>query len=262
MINVVTNYKWTTTTGKPYLEEAPRIFAKTYEIDTNEALQALENWTAAVFNASKDYKQYYDGLHKPAGGKPKEEWVFPFFDDKVRSFTNEWGDSLKVSTDGSVAAGSGWAAALGATVKTAATTSGVGQAMVGAVIPGLNSQPGSLFEPPKFYQYSASDNALTVEFILINTESQGDAEKNYSLVKRLIEENRFSRSVGLTVAPPYLWEVKVPGYRNIRWASCNVDVTLLGKRLMVDSKIIPEGYRVGLTFTSLYTEPREFMQNV
>lgn len=258
MANIIKDYKWTTTTGN-YLNEVPRIYAKTYEINTNEALDSLANWGSAIANVSGDYKQYYDGLHR---GNKKEDWVFPFFDDKVRSFTNEWGDSLKVSTDGSVAAGTGWAQAAGDVIKTLATTSGQLQSLIGAVVPGLNAQPGSLFEPPKFYQYSASDSALSVDFVLINTESQGDAENNYKVVKQLIEENRFSRSVGLTVAPPYLWEVTVPGYRSIRWASCNVDVTLLGKRLMVGNKIIPEGYRVSLSFNSLYTEPKEFMQNV
>lgn len=258
MANIITDHKWTTTTGA-YLDEVPRVFAKTYEINTNEALDSLQNWGSAIINFTGNYKQYYDKLHK---GKKKEDWVFPFFDDNVRSFTNEWGDSLKVSTDGSVSYGTGWATQLATGVKNVATTSGVGQAMAGSIIPGLDAKPGSLFEPPKFYQYSASDSALNVNFVLINTEDQGDAEKNYDLVKRLIEENRFSRISGMTVAPPYLWEVKVPGYRNIRWASCNVDVSLLGKRLMVGSKIIPEGYKVSLVFNSLYTEPREFMQNV
>lgn len=259
MANIIKDYKWTTTTGN-YLEEVPRVFAKSYQITTNEALDSIENWIKATANFTGGYSKYYNRLHKFTVGS-EEQWVFPFFDDKVRSFTNEWGDSLKTSTDGSVSYGAGVAEGVSSFIKNVATTSGVLQSM-GPAFLGLNAKPGSLFEPPKFYQYSASDSALTVDFVLINTEAEKDAEKNYEVVKKLIEQNRFSRVSGLTVSPARLWSVTVPGYRAIRWASCNVDVSLLGKRLFVNSKLMPEGYRVSLSFTSLYTEPREFMGDV
>jgi hypothetical protein len=255
MPNIAENktYKWTTTQGS-YLDEVPRIFAKTYKLDDNEALNTVSNWFRQV-STSQTYKQFYDKLHKAS---KKDEWVFPYFDDGVRGFSNDWGSNMVTSLGGGNMFGLDLASGVKAFGDKVMNSFGGLQQLLS--LPAENIS-GSLFEPPKFYQYGVTDGPVTVEFTLINTESEEDFSNNYDLVSKLIADNRFTRRSGLLTEAPVLWSVTIPGYRAIRWASCDVNVSLLGKRAMKDNKIAPEGYKVALTFKSLYTEPSNFMND-
>lgn len=261
--NIINNqtYKWTTTEGA-YLNEVPRLYAKSYTVKDNEILNALKSWVEAI-KGSDGGISYYNNLHS-VDKIPKDEWIFPYFEDNVRSFTNEWGDSFVYSTGGGSMAGSQWASSVSELMKTAATTKAAFDLIKDNLTNAYEGAKaaGVLYEPPKFYQYSANDNSVSVNFTLINTESEGDYKNNYALVKQLISDNRFSRESGMLTRPPVLWSVTVPGYRAIRWASCDVDVSMVGKRLMRDKVIVPEGYKVSLTYKSLYTEPSNFMDKV
>lgn len=259
MPNIPNDYQWTTTTGS-YLQEVPRLYAKTFEVNDNEIVNALKSWASSL-DANISYSEYYNKLHNAT---KKENWVFPYFEDTVRSFNNDWGDSFVYSTGGGNMVGSQWAGNVVQLAQNISTTYGEAQLLANNLLEADNAQKaaGVLYEPPKFYQYAANDDTVNVSFVLINTESADSYKKNYALVKKLIEENRFSRETGLLTRPPVLWSVTIPGYRAIRWASCNVNIGLLGKRLMRDKVIVPEGYKVTLTFKSLYTEPSNYMSKV
>lgn len=259
MEDIVTDYKWTTTQGS-YKGEAPRVFATAYGIETNAILDAVKSYyslirEAAGGNSIGSGVDYYNKLHKT---KDKEPYVFPFFNDDVRSFSNAWGDSYVGSTNGSNT-GINYLES----VKTFAETATNAINQIGALATG---KPGALFEPPKFYQYSQDEGPVTVNFILINTDESGDAAKNYKLIKKLISDNRFKRDDGnsFIVTPPKLWSVIIPGYRAIRWASCNVSISLMGARRYIEMDggkiLVPEGYNISLTFTPLYTEPNNFVE--
>lgn len=259
MPNIPNDYQWTTTTGS-YLQEVPRLYAKTFEVNDNDIANALRSWSSSL-NSNISYSEYYNKLHSAT---KKDNWVFPYFEDTVRSFSNDWADSFVYTTGGGNIAGSQWADKIVEFGKSLSVTKATVDLIANALSVADTDQKaaGVLYEPPKFYQYSANDDAVSVSFVLINTESPDSYKKNYALVKKLIEENRFSRETGLLTRPPVLWSVTIPGYRAIRWASCNVNVGLLGKRLMKDKVIVPEGYKVALSFKSLYTEPSNYMSKV
>lgn len=251
------NFKWTTTEGS-YLSEVPRIYATSYEIDNNQVLDSIRNYLEQA-TSLQSAKEYYDKLHKTSS--EQDQWVFPFFGDTVRGFTNDWGDQLVLTTTG----GSTYFSELHNKVQADATNILAGKGVIDTVINYFSNKKaaGSLFEPPKFYQYAANDEGIVIEFTLINTEGEGDAEANYGLVSTLIYQNRFDRTGGLTVVPARLWKVFVPGYRTIRWAAADVGVQLLGHRKYNAflRRLIPEGYRVSITYKSLYTEPRSVMND-
>ena len=258
MPNIVNDYTWTATTGS-YKEECPRIFAKTFEPLNSDIYNNLANWVKSI-QPGRQYKEYYNDLHSTVR---KDEWVFPYFSDTARSFTNEWGDQRVDSTSSKVTGllAQYFEANVGNPVANAVAS----MQEIGASLGGIFQQSNNsmLLEPPKFYQYGNSDTDVVIEFPLINTINPSeDISKNYKLVYKLIEENRFQRLGGAATKSPFLWSIVIPGYRSIRWASCNVDVTFVGNRKYKDNKIVPEGYRVKLTFKSLYTEPRNFMADV
>lgn len=269
MEDIVTNYKWTTTQGS-YKGEAPRVFATAYEIDSNAITDAVKSYYS-LFDESlgnvpgrlpilpsgsiNNGISYYTNMHKTKG---KEPYVFPFFNDDVRSLSNSWGDSYVGSTNGT-----NTGVDYIGTLKNAAEMS---MNLINQTNAMVSGKYGALFEPPKFYQFSQDEGPVTVNFVLINTDADGDAAKNYKLITKLINDNRFKRDDGnsFLVTPPKLWSVIVPGYRAIRWASCNVAISLIGARRYIDlngSKIlVPEGYNVNLTFMPLYTEPSNFAE--
>jgi len=262
MEDVVTDYKWTTTQGS-YKTEAPRVFATAYITNTNAIVDAIKSYYTLTDEALGGVLpgtsissgiDYYNNLHKTVGGK--ENFVFPYFNDDLRNFNNTWGDSYVGSTNGSNT-GTNWLQNAGTLAETSIN-------LINQVNAMAQGKPGALFEPPKFYQYSQDEGAVTVTFMLINTDEEGDAAKNYKLIKKLITENRFARDDGNSyfVTPPKLWSVIIPGYRAIRWASCGVNVSLVGTRRYIDLAdgkiLVPEGYNVTLSFTPLYTEPSNF----
>lgn len=244
--NIVEKCKWTLSTEKSYLKKAPRIYVRSSEIKDNDLINATEAFLNSVKTGNGI--DYYKKMHKLEN---TEDWQFPFFSDEVRGFTNNWADTYVGSTNGSQIAGG----ELVGNIKDVASNIA---ASVGAFNAIANKQAGSLFEPPKFYQYAANDNAVTLEFTLINTDEEEDYKKHYEVVKKLITDNRFQRESGMIAIPPRVHEVLVPGYRFIQYASCNVSVNLLGRRELKEGLIVPEGYRVNLTYTSLYTEPAEY----
>jgi hypothetical protein len=251
MANVVEEYSWTTTKGTYKTQEAPRVYAQSYTVTNNAILQAVKTYYEAgkaVFSGGVD--KFYSDMHQDA--KKDVNYVFPFFTDEVRSLTNSWDNSYVSSTNGSNT-GVELVGAAKAFAETSLNLANEFNAL-------LKDEPGALFEPPKFYQYSQDEGPVTVSFVLINTAEEGDAQKNYKLVKDLIVKNRFTRKEGspFLVSPPKLWKVIVPGYRYIRWASCDVAISLLGTRRMVGSDIIPEGYNISLSFKPLYTEPSNY----
>lgn len=240
-------YKWTTASGRSFLNEVPRIFATSYLFKTSDVINQISTWGNAV--TSTDGVKYYDNLH-PVNSAVLDRWIFPYFGDDVRQISTSWSDNYVGSTNGTQGlAGMSTVGVFSKLADEIQTTIGQFQANI--------TSPGSLFEPPKFFNYAElGEGSIGIEFSLINT-IDGNYKKNYDLIKELIKINKLSRGAGLIVEPAALWRVTVPGYRYISWASANVDIKLLGQRKYIDGILVPEGYRVTVTFTSLYTEPRE-----
>lgn len=248
--NIANNkqYKWTTVNGS-YLDEVPRIYAKSYLLKNNDVIATTLNWLDVL--KLKGGTDYYNTLHDTNGAEV-DRWVFPYFNDDVRQTSTSWGDSFVGSTNGTQPRGAEIAGAVKDTFNEAAAT-------VGAAVAIATGEPGSLYEPPKYFNYGElGEAAVSIEFGLINTLSEGDYNSNYELVSRLIAINKISRLSAMGVEPAAIWEVTVPGYRKIKWASADIGIKFIGQRKIVGGKIIPEGYRVSVTFKSLYTEPREY----
>ena len=136
--------------------------------------------------------------------------------------------------------------------------------MLGEVASAASGEgPGSYIETPKFYQYANTDAALNVDFFLANTIEEGDAEKNSEFINNFIKANRPNRKGPVTLTFPWIYKVKVPGVRYIEWAYlADLNVSFVGTRRKVGSKIIPEGYHITMSFKSLTIEPENFMDKI
>lgn len=278
--NIVKDYDWTSMPrGSAMRSKAPRVVVKSFKIKSNQILQAIQGYLALASATSGD--DFYDKLYKDST-TPEDNFNFPFFSDEIRSFSNSFGDSFQSGSGGSGGVGSflyeGLKSATGMVSElTNLTDTGAMKNAANALIGpedsktkltnamnalGSGGNPGTYIETPKFYEFSnASDNSLTVSFILANTINPDSVSKNKELVKKLTMINRPMRISSSAVDPPRIYQVRVPGQRFIKWAYCDsFSVKMLGTRREINGTVTPEAYQIDMSFKSLTLEHAGFME--
>jgi hypothetical protein len=250
--NIYQNYDWTSIPrGSVLRANAPRVKVTPFKINASASLGRIINYTQATV---EDHDTFYNNLYNNT--LPEESFRFPYLGDSVRQFSNEYGDTFQSAFLGSVDQ-----VLMGASQFVGAARE-VGSGVVANVKGENSSNPGSYIETPKLYQYSQNDSGLDVSFALSNTLNSDNA-KNAELIKYLTIINRPLRKNSMIMEPPRIYEVKLPGIRFIKWAYCSsFSVQLLGAKQMYGGEIIPEGYLINMTFTSLTTEVSNFMKKV
>lgn len=277
--DVVKEYDWTIIPrGSALRKKAPRVWVKSYKLKSNAVLNRFENYLKIL--SRKDADKFYEQLYGEVSS-PEDDFNFPFFNDSVRSFSNNFGDTFQNGFGGGGGIGSAAADGIEAIMGTVMQLGGVVgsdalneasmlarkgelKAAGAALVKGAKGggDPGSYTETPKFYQYEQNDGPLEVSFILYNTIND-DYDKNHKLVQRLTYINRPLRKDSMAMDPPRIYQVKVPGHRFIKWAYCSsFSLNLLGTKREMGGVIVPEAYQVTMSFTSLTVEAANFMKKV
>lgn len=286
--DVVKDYDWTEMArGSQMRTKGPVVYVRSFKLNTNQLMQTARNFINIGKNAfNGDAKTFYDKMYGDSTEK-EDDFNFPFMSDAVRNFSNTFGETFQNGVGGSGGIGESVNETAKEVVGTAgqiinlADWKGMGKSFTGtvdALISGNTAEakkqggemlkaatkgnPGNYAETPQFYQFEKTDSPLDVSFILYNTINP-DWSKNQKLVDKLTKINRPLRKNSMTVDPPRIYQVKVPGLRYIRWAVCsNFSVELLGTRRMVNNKIVPDAYRISMSFQSLTLEHAGFMDQV
>lgn len=279
--DVVKDFDWCSTPrGSAIRKKAPRVWVKSYKLKSNQILQMLKGYMNVAAGAGGDAKSFYDKLYGEST-TPEDDFNFPFFNDNVRSFSNTFGDTFQDGFGGSGGIGTTanelLKSALAPLAQVAGTVgadnglkaagqaaggdfSGAMDTIVGGVRKG--GDPGTYIETPMFYQFEKNDGPLEVSFVLSNTIND-DYDKNLKLVQHLTRINRPLRKNSIAVDPPRIFQIRVPGHRFIKWASCeSFSVNFVGTRRLIDDKIVPEGYAISMSFKSLTLEHSGFMDQV
>lgn len=274
-VNVVDTFSWTSVPkNTPLRNEAPKVFAIAHKLKDNSIYRAAANYLQIVSDLlPESFRTAFNNLGLPSRVESRNmtpmayydqmydtdvyrEYVFPYFNNNVRDLQNNFNDQSPL--DGTV----------GAKLKNFLEGAGelvqAGKAF--GSIAGITEMEsaGAYVETPKFYNYGENEPGISVSFPLINTLEVEDITANYNLIAELIRINRPLRKNPILVEPPVLWQVTIPGFRYLPWASCNVGVELDGVRRIVQingkDTIIPESYNITLTFNPLTTEPSNFEQ--
>jgi hypothetical protein len=277
--NIVKDYDWTTIPrGASLRSKAPKVLVRSYKVKSNLLLNRLKSYIQVA--SSQDSKQFYESLYSDAT-EPEDDFYFPYFENSARRISNSWGDTFQNGYGGtSVGAGIDAIARnyIGtlAEIKTLAPNEGAfNEALaiassknfgIGEKLKGVSSalsqgsSPGSYIESPKFYDYaSAQEGALRVMLTLSNTINS-DFDKNYQLIKKLIEINKPKRNDAISIDPPRIYRVKLYGYRYMPWAYVNsLDIEMLGTKRMINNIIIPEAYNISIEFQPLTIEVSNFL---
>lgn len=188
------------------------------------------------------------------------KYVFPYYENSFINVTNSYGDSSQQNTD--------IEAQLSDTVQNnvqqmAGLYGNVTSALKGNI---LNSDSvwdnsGIYIERPKYFQFAADGEAVTIKFPLYNTVSTGTTkdvwEKNYKFIKNFALKNLPFKVSMFRYKTPLLYEIAIPGvkYLPISYVS-NYSVSMKGTRRMLRYSnltdiIVPDAWEVSITFTSL-----------
>ena len=93
--DIVTSYPWTAVpSNSEYRKEAPKVYAEAWKLTDSSIRTLAGNYVynfSVVGGGSKDVFDYYDNIY--AGAKKIERFVFPYFNDDVIGFTNEFSDA-------------------------------------------------------------------------------------------------------------------------------------------------------------------------
>ena len=299
--DIVNKYAWTTVAKNSQLRaEAPNAFVTGYELDKSQFQQFIEGYLnigAQIIKESSGASNwdpgrlFYKNLYKPSTDS-KISFNFPYFDNNIRSFSNNFDDTFsKVSSRGAQFGGSfgsafrsteqeaiGIAAAAGQStglLRSVAEAAGpgnmqnvinsVGDFTAAATGGSQSGMTGTYIETPKFYQYENTDAPLAVRFILANTIDEGDAEANLKFIRRFTEINRPKRHGPIEMSFPYIYHIEVPCQRYIEWAFLqDLQIELLGTKRKIQNRgggctIVPEAYGCTFQFKSLTVEAANFM---
>jgi hypothetical protein len=275
IVNIHKDYDWTSIPrDSSYREDAPYIKIISYKVTSSAALNRLRSYLSLL---NTDVNGFYENLYKNV--ELAKTYFIPYFGDNVRSFSNEFGDTFQNSVLGNVdsminklaeeTAIFSEAKVLENVKKLGTSAYNMGKNALGGsfsgsfkdLTKGMSTAPGSYIETPKLYVYAQNDSSLDVSFPLYNTINSDAWEKNYKLIDELVTINRPKRITPITMEQPYLYEIVLPGIRYMRWAYCSsLSINLLGSRRIIDSKIIPDGYQINMSFVSLTTEVSNFME--
>jgi len=257
-MNVLKQLDWTST-PKEGRKKAPKVVVKSHRLKGSALKITVDGYMTAGRESATSSKAFYEGLYQTTPG-PK--YVFPYFGDSFRQFTNDFADTLSNVTDrGQKVMGASALEAAKDLAENVASGFMALRELQGAVDESAN--PGSYIETPKFYQFANTDQALQVQFPLLNTVSREGAKKNQKFIKEFTKLNRPHRANSIAMSFPHIYEVRVPGLRFIKWAYLSdLSFGLLGTRRMKGGKILPEGYTCSMTFNSLTVEVANFMDQI
>lgn len=237
-------------------DEVPCIYAVEKELQYGmwaQNLSRIFTFGENLINGeSQDpYQQLYAA--NPTGFNYAFPWLLKG-GDQIRSVNNSWGEvSNGIPQLLSKLGGKG--------NKIADVMGSIAGGVVGAVSPGVG------FE--KIHEYKdTTQQELTIEFPLYNTASLQNAFDNYAFVSLFTFQNLKTRTSFMTYIPPKIYTLDSQNFGGIYWPLAyvsNLKIDSIGttRNLSEFSKynggdtpniLIPEAYRVSITFRELITQ--------
>lgn len=220
-------------------------FAETFAPDSSDSNQNSSQWLRML-----------DGLYTLESSN--FEYLFPYLEDRAFDAASRFTSYESVMRN--------------KIVQTIAT--GMSQMANSLSEATMLSQPGVYIEQPQIMDISSSPGSdITVTFPLLNTLSYEGAVKNYQLLWLLAFQNKPYRETKTVVSPVKIYRVHIPGIKYMHFAHIsNLSVDFLGVRRTVRipmptvagtpeqvNVIMPDAYRVSITFKSLTTDMGNFM---
>lgn len=233
---------WTTT---PYstraLNQLPYVLMWGYQQTWSDLSTAISKWMTRFTNAASAKSidvligkgNPYEGLYH---GNLVTKYKLPYFNEYHHNITQSWQENQGPA---------------GETIK---KITGLIEAAGKAVLPAA----GILF--PKSYAGSTAAS-YTIGLTLINTYGglnvNTNIENNRSFINSIINYNLHQQNCSLSVEPPLIYEILIPG---VRWSPAAVIAGLTvnnkGTLNFINDRITPDAWEVQISIQELINESR------
>jgi hypothetical protein len=242
VVDVVNNteYHWTVSNKNLARAEVPTIIIKEYQQNVSSIEQGIRYWAnqAKVLTATGVTADPYEALYSVSNAEEGNEYTFPFYSTYHHIIQNAWGENKGV---------------VGQTVRTVeeAVTQAARVVFPSAGIESAKSWEGTT---PVTYQFS---------FQLLNTyDPLNDIAKNKELIRALIHNNLLDKIDFISVRPPAICEIRIPGIRGTTVGVLNtINVENMGQINRIDEVNVPDAYNITITVQELLTESRQIFED-
>lgn len=219
---------------------ANRISDQVKSIDTT-----AEEWKSIT--GDDDLKKKYSYLY--IREKTGRSYKFPYFEKGYINISNDFSDTYSNANE---------------LQKLAAGASELIEKTAGMLNLASITEPGMFIQRPKFFNFANSEYTIDVNFYLFNTITPNAYLKNLDLITKLLIQNTPHRHNRILVDPPAIYELRVPGRGFYPYTFISkLEVTHEGTKriLTVNNKdtIIPDAFKLSLSFKSLTNEVNNFM---
>jgi len=208
--------------------------------------QKFETFKQATLNHTTwNWPQHLKDYENTYGVSPTRfRYKFPYLEDNYKQVSNSW--------------------ALNSGSKIASTVSSIANLVSFA-------SPAVGVDLAKTWSYPDSGPSHDVNFFLDNTRYDNHSQyaKNFRFIYLLFYQNLPNRITHSALTPPVIYQASLPGVFSYRWSYISkLNVNFIGTRRPINVQItdditstviIPEGYEVQLTITSLVPETKNFM---
>lgn len=258
LIDVVEDFAWTLSPREARIE-TPRIQLVEYQLKSSALLAAFNRWKFAIGNA-KDAagnalgQAGQENSHLPYYGLyPAKQTGFwyslPYFSDIYRTITNSWDSADALSQ-----------------IPIANKIPIIGEYMGLGGIEALAKAwaVGVGHEIPLAYS-GTNRESLNVMFVLLNTVSIHDIQRNWEFIYLMSYQNSQNRRNYIVVDPPKFYTVQIEGvkYSSAMYVS-DFQVGNLGqtKRVFLNGALqhIPEAWAVKITLTDLIPHSQNMLE--
>ncbi len=270
LIDVVNDMSWTLSPISSR-KDVPYIELTEYQQTTGQLIASLIYYGRVIGNLSKsdsgallepdDPEEVYRYKYfaEPTGFR----YRLPYFNPKKMARGNTFGSEespfaslLKFGSQAAGYGGKGFLSLLGKSSEVA----GAGIGILNTSLPGAIN-----FESPQSWT-GTSPETVEVTFDLFNTDSTEDVKRNRRFCHLFSYQNTPSRRNFAIVDPPAIYSLYIPD--TVQFPACYVSaltITNLGNTRTMNLKggptrIIPEAYRIEITFTSLLMPTRNIMR--
>ena len=229
-------------------ESTMNLIADLIKQTSDIAARKIESVYSSILNKHKSLSpEFNESLQKVLGllyltTSTGNIYKFPYFTNELFSVDNSFQDTYQQTS-------------LFDTVDKKAKEISEGMLQITAL-----AEPGTYIQRPKFYNFTSTGTSISFKLTLFNTLNEMSYLKNSNLITKLVLANMPRRLDKITVKPPCIYEVTIPGkafypYCFIR----NLKVDHIGVKRLVKGNngkqaIVPDAYSIDITIESLVSD--------
>lgn len=237
-VDIVNNYRWSVSKTSFAMDMVPRIIIQEYQQNLSSAIQAAKFFAGKIEEATTAAGvDPYEGLYSVDKTERGNKYIIPYYSEYHHSIANAWGENRGV---------------VGAAINKVAE--GITE-IARTFLPSAGIEAAKAFEGTQPQEY-------TFSFFLFNTiDPKTDIKNNRDLIKALINNNLLDKIDIISIRPPAICSVLIPGMREETVAIMSkIFIQNMGQINYMEGINVPDAYSITITIQELLVESRQILK--